>query len=93
MDPSSLKGNFLGEFNYIETGEADRYAANCLAIGNTVLMTAGAKNVAKKIRTAGFKTIELDMSEFEKANGGPTCLSIVFKKDIDRGFDRLTPNH
>ena len=39
-----------------------------------------------KIRKEGFKTIELDMSEFQKANGGPTCLSIIFKKDIDETF-------
>jgi len=26
------------------------------------------------------KTIELDMSEFEKAGGGLSCLSIIFKK-------------
>ena len=86
LDPSSLKTNALGELKWIEAGESDRYAANCLAIGNTILMTEGSKNVASKIRKEGFKTIELDMSEFEKANGGPTCLSIVFKKDINRNF-------
>ena len=83
LDSSSLKTNALSDFKWIETGKSDRYAANCLAIGKTVLIVAGAKNVANKIHAEGFKTIELDMSEFEKANSGPTCLSIVFKKDID----------
>ena len=82
LDPSSLKTDTLDEFKWIKTEKSDRYAANCLAIGNNVLMAAGCKNVARKIREEGFKTIELDMSEFEKANGGPTCLSIVFKKDV-----------
>ena len=83
LDSSSLKTNALGEFKWIETGESDCYAANCLAIGNTVLIAAGSKNLANKIRKEGFKTVELDMSEFEKANGGPTCLSIIFKKYVD----------
>lgn len=86
LDSSSLKTNALGGFKWIETGESDRYASNCLAIGNTVLVAAGSKNVANKIREEGFKTTELDMSEFEKANGGPTCLSIVFEKYIDENF-------
>jgi len=86
LDSSSLKTKALDKFKWIETGESDRFAANCLAIGNTVLIAAGSKNLANKIRKEGFKTIELDLSEFEKANGGPTCLSIVFKKDADGNF-------
>ena len=86
LDPSSVNANALTGFKWIETGKPDRYAANCLSIGNTVLMARGSNRVANKIREEGFKTIELDMSEFEKANGGPTCLSIVFKKDINGNF-------
>jgi len=86
LDPSSVNANALTGFKWIETGKPDRYAANCLSIGNTVLMARGSDRVANKIREEGFKTIELDMSEFEKANGGPTCLSIVFKKNINGNF-------
>ena len=83
LDSPSLQTNVLGEFKWIETGESDCYAANCLAIEDTVLISAGSKNLAKKIREEGFKTIELDVSEFEKADGGLTCLSIIFKKNTD----------
>ena len=83
LDSPSLKTNALGEFKCIETGESDRYAANCLTIGDTVLISAGSKNLAKKIRKEGFKTLELDVSEFEKVNGGLTCLSVIFKKNTD----------
>jgi len=27
--------------------------------------------------------VELEMSEFEKAEGGPTCLSIIFNLNIE----------
>jgi dimethylargininase len=80
IDPSSIETSSLSEFKWIETEKPDRYAANCLGIENIVLMPKGFNKVATKIRKEGFKTLELDMSEFEKANGGITCLSIIFKK-------------
>ena len=83
LDPSSVNATALTGFKWIETGESERYAANCLTIGNTVLMARGFNKLANKIRREGFKTLELDVSEFEKANGGISCLSIIFKKDID----------
>ena len=80
IDPSSIDASSLSEFKWIETEKPDRYAANCLGIENMVIMPKGFNKVATKIRKEGFKTLELDMSEFEKANGGITCLSIIFKK-------------
>ena len=80
IDPSSIETSALNGFKWIETGNSDRYAANCLCIGNMVLMPKEFKKIATQIRKEGFKTLELDMSEFEKANGGITCLSIIFKK-------------
>ena len=80
LDSSSIDTTALTGFKWIETGEADCYAANCVTIGNTVLVARGFPKVADKIRAEGFKTIELDMSEFEKAGGGLSCLSIIFKK-------------
>lgn len=81
LDPSSIDTTALTGFKWIDTGEADRYAANCLTIGNTVLVAKGFPGVTDKIRKEGFKTIELDMSEFEKADGALTCLSIILKKN------------
>ena len=78
LDPSSLDTHPLREFKWIETSRPNRYAANCLAIRNTVLISKGSNEVADKIRKEGFKTMQLDISEFEKADGGLTCLSIVF---------------
>jgi len=77
LNSSSIDTAELSGFKWIETGNANRYAANCLAIGNTVLMSKGSNVLAHKIHREGFKVIELDISEFEKADGGITCLSIV----------------
>ena len=87
IDPCSIKTSVFNQFKCIEAEQGDKHGANCLAIDNKVLITAGTKNLANKIRAEGFQTIELDISEFEKANGGLTCLSIIFKKDSDKVFN------
>ena len=80
LDPSSVNTTPLNEFKWIESTKSNRYAANCLAIGNKVLMSKRSNEVADKIHKEGYKTLKLDISEFEKANGGVTCLSIILKK-------------
>ena len=80
LDPSSVDTSPLREFKWLEISRPNRYFANCLAIGNTVLISKGSNEVADKINEEGFKTLSLDISEFEKADGGLTCLSIVLKQ-------------
>ena len=78
LNPERVDSSAFKNFKWIEVEEKNTYAANCLAIKNLVFMPAGFPTVRKKIRQQGFETIELNMSEFEKADGGITCLSIIF---------------
>ena len=77
IDTTRLDTSNLKHFDWIEVSSNDSYAANCLALGNTVLLPAGFPHIREKIQSHGFKTIELEMSEFEKADGGITCLSLI----------------
>lgn len=77
IDPSSVEASTLKNFEWIEVDEKERYAANCLTLGKVVLLPAGFPVVADKIRAYGFQVIEVEMSEFEKAEGGVTCLSLI----------------
>jgi len=54
------------------------YAANTLAIGDTVLMPKGRPRALSMVRDEGFDVIPLDISEFEKCEGALTCLSLLF---------------
>ena len=81
LDPSSVDTSPLHEFKWIEASKSNPFAANCLAIGRTVLISKGSNEIANKIHQEGFKTTQLDISEFEKADGGLTCLSLIFKKN------------
>ncbi len=77
IDPTRVDASQLKQFDWIEVAENESYSANCLALGNIVLMPAGFKNVSEKIRMHGLQALELDMTEFEKADGSVTCLSLI----------------
>ena len=77
ISPERVDGSALKNFEWIEVDEKDSYVANCLVLGNRVLMPAGFQTVNEKIRQHGFEVFELEMSEFEKADGGVTCLSLI----------------
>lgn len=76
-------GEFLAKaefdkFNIIEIAEEDAYSANCIWVNDTVIIPKGYPMTKKKIEDMAFKTIELDMSEFQKLDGGLSCLSLRF---------------
>ena len=77
LNPERVDSDAFQNFQWIEVEEENSYAANCLAMGNLIFMPAGFPMIRKKIFQQGFETIELNMSEFEKADGGITCLSII----------------
>jgi dimethylargininase len=52
-------------------------AANVLAVGTTVLLPAGCPRTAAAVAALGFEVRQLDLSEFAKADGGATCLSLL----------------
>lgn len=61
----------------IEVPADELYAANALAIGKDVLVSAGHPRTADLIAAAGFNPILIASHEFGKAAGALTCLSIL----------------
>lgn len=57
---------------------ADEYAANCLSINDRVLIAAGFPKLKEELDQRGYETIALEMSEFQKMDGGLSCLSLRF---------------
>jgi dimethylargininase len=66
------------EYNLIEVQESEAYATNSLRINEFVLIPKGYTNLKKQILNFNFKVLELEMSEFEKMDGGLSCLSLRF---------------
>ena len=65
-------------FNLITVEEDESYAANCVWINEKVLIARGFPKTKIAIETVGYKTIEIDVSEFRKIDGGLSCLSLRF---------------
>jgi len=66
------------DFNKIFIEPHEVYAANSLWVNSTVLVPAGFTSTKEKIERAGYKTISVDVSEFQKLDGGLSCLSLRF---------------
>ena len=65
-------------FKKIVTLPEEAYAANAIAINGRILIAAGFPGTRYKLQAAGFNCVELEMSEFEKKDGGLSCLSLRF---------------
>lgn len=65
-------------YNKIIVDTNDLYAANCLLINEKLIMPAAFNTVKSLLQQAGFDPIEIPMTEFEKMDGGLTCLSLRY---------------
>jgi dimethylargininase len=68
----------LRGYDLVHANDEEMYAANCVRINDHVLVAAGHPAFAGKLRELGYKTIELEMTEFQKMDGGLSCLSLRF---------------
>jgi len=76
-------GEFLSkpefqEYNLLKVDANEAYAANSVWVNNTVLTPKGFPKTKALIESAGYKTREVDVSEFQKIDGGLSCLSLRF---------------
>ncbi len=71
------RAEFAG-YDLILVDSAEEYAANCVLINDRVLVAAGYPAFESKLRALGYQTIALEMSEFQKMDGGLSCLSLRF---------------
>ena len=65
-------------YELLRVDPAENYAANCIRVNDTVLVAAGYPKFEASLRALGLTTLALDMSEFEKMDGGLSCLSLRF---------------
>ena len=65
-------------YDLICLDSSEDYAANCLEINGKVLIADGFPATKRELEHMGYQTIALDMSEFQKMDGGLSCLSLRF---------------
>ncbi len=52
-------------------------AANCIRAGESLILPAGNRRTAELLRKRGFRLVEVDVSELQKAEAGVTCMSLI----------------
>ena len=65
-------------YNRIKVEKNEMYAANSIMINDYILIPKGYDILLKALSNLGYKTLEIDTSEFKKMDGGLSCLSIRF---------------
>jgi dimethylargininase len=70
--------NELAPFEQFVLSPKENYAANVLVLGDDVVMPSGFLIAESMLQEAGLQTHPLDMSEYEKRDGGVTCLSLLY---------------
>jgi dimethylargininase len=74
-----MAGNELfRNYELIRVSTEESYAANCVRVNERVLAAAGYALLTGELADRGFNPLVLDMSEFQKMDGGLSCLSLRF---------------
>ncbi len=68
----------LAGYELIRVDPEEAYAANCVRVNDRILFPAGFPRLAARLRGLGYTLIELDMTEFQKMDGGLSCLSLRY---------------
>lgn len=68
----------FAEYEIVRVAAAEEYAANCVRVNDHVLIVKGCPAFSATLAAIGYQTIALDMSEFQKLDGGLSCLSLRF---------------
>jgi dimethylargininase len=66
------------KFNILKIDDDESYAANCVWINDHILLPKGFPNAKKIIKKYYQNIVEVNVSEFQKLDGGLSCLSLRF---------------
>jgi dimethylargininase len=76
-DNPQFKSEFA-RFSLLRVTPQESYAANCVRVNQRVLVAEGFPQLHGELVARGFSPLVLNMSEFQKMDGGLSCLSLRF---------------
>ena len=69
----------LQNFDLIAVPETEPWGANVVRVDGELIMAAEHVQTAEMVQKMGYRVHTADLSEFAKAEGGATCLSLIFE--------------
>jgi dimethylargininase len=70
----------FGDFDRIEIDSSEPFAANCLAIGESIIFPTAFPRTRAKLEEKGRQVLAIDVSELAKAEGAVTCCSLIINE-------------
>lgn len=77
INPNWVESAALSDWKCIRIPEQEPWGANVALVEGQVLLSANHPRTAELVRRLGFAVHMVDLSEFAKAEGGVTCLSLL----------------
>ena len=68
----------FSRFDLLRVSAGESYAANCVRVNDRVLIAEGYPRLCNDLVIRSFAPLVLNMSEFQKMDGGLSCLSLRF---------------
>ena len=72
IDPAQFEG-----VEPLAVDPSEPGAANCVNLGDRLILPAGNPRTAAALRKRGLTVVEVDVSELQKAEAGVTCMSLI----------------
>ena len=70
----------LGDFDLVDVPKDEPWGGDVAFIGDTVIAAAAFPRTLETLGAHGFAVRPVDVSEFAKAEGGVTCMSLIFRE-------------
>ena len=65
-------------YELVGVNATEQYAANCVRVNDYVLVATGYPEFKRTLQDLGYNTLAVEMTEFQKMDGGLSCLSLRF---------------
>ncbi len=78
LGPTLANHPAFSKYRTLLVDPGEDYAANCIRVNDTILVAAGFERFHASLKKAGLPALPLEMSEFQKMDGGLSCLSLRF---------------
>lgn len=79
INKSWVDANVFTAKVFIDVDPGEPYAANALLVGNELVYPATFPKTRRRLEDEGCSVMVVDVSELQKAEGGVTCCSLIFR--------------
>jgi dimethylargininase len=79
VNPKWIQTDVLGSFSCHPVPDDEPWGANLAFVGATIVMPCNHPQTGRSVESRGFHVRTVDISEFQKAEGGVTCLAVFVR--------------